>query len=114
MSTVRTVYRIFSRGEGEAESVRSVVIALVLVAAMLTCVGLVRVNRQHDVLRLGYELSKKSEQVRKLHETKRQLELEHATLSSPERIRRLAIQLGMTPVSPDKIRVIGAGKVAAR
>jgi cell division protein FtsL len=49
-----------------------------------------------------------------LREERRQLELEHATLSSPERIRRLATRLGMTPVAPDRIRVIGRGEVAAR
>ncbi len=93
---------------------RAVVIALVLLAAALTAVGVIRVSRQHDVLRLGYDLSRKSEDVRKLRETRRQLELEHATLSAPERIRRFALQLGMTQVPPDRIRVVGPGKVAAR
>ena len=93
---------------------RAVVIALVLLAGALTAVGLIRVSRQHDVLRLGYELSRKSEQVRQLRETRRQLELEHATLSSPDRIRRFATQLGMTPVPPDRIRVIAPKKVATR
>jgi cell division protein FtsL len=58
------------------------------------------------VLGLGYELAGKSEQLRKLRETNRQLGLELATLSDPERIRRLASQLGMTQVAPDNIRVI--------
>jgi hypothetical protein len=35
-------------------------------------------------------------------------------LSSPDRIRRLATQLGMTTVAPDKIRVIGKQELAAR
>lgn len=109
-----SVYRIFRRGDGEAASVRSVVIALVVVAVALTGVGVVRVSRQHDVLRHGYELSRRSELVRKLGETRRQLELEHATLSAPDRIRGLATQLGMTQVAPDRIRVVGRGKVAAR
>lgn len=111
-----SMYRIFRR-EGEAASVRPVIVALVLVAIALTTIGVIRVTRQHEVLRLGFQLAKKSESVRKLREQKRQLELEHATLSSPERIRRLAAQLGMTTVAPDRIRTVHArvpGKVAAR
>jgi hypothetical protein len=41
-----------------------------------------------------------------MHEAKRALELERATLAAPDRIRRLATQLGMSPVSPDRIRVV--------
>jgi cell division protein FtsL len=66
------------------------------------------------VLRLGYELARKSEQVHQLREARRELQLELASLSAPDRIRRLAAQLGMRPVSPDRIRVIGRGEVAAR
>lgn len=116
MKSPVSVYRIFHKGEGEAPAVRSVVIALVVVAALLTAIGVIRTKRQHEVLRLGFQLSRRSEHVHALREERRQLELEHATLSAPDRIRRLATQLGMTPVAPDKIRVIGAraGEVAAR
>jgi cell division protein FtsL len=107
------LYRIFKQ-HGEAPRVRPVVIALVIAAICLATAGVIRVKRQHEVLRLGYELSKKSEEVRKLRETRRQLELEHATLSSPDRIRRLATQLGMTHVAPDKIRVVGKKELAQR
>ena len=113
MAPVVSIYRIFRRAE-HAAAVRPVVIALVIVAAMATAVGVVRVARQHEVLRLGYELSQQSEQVRKLREARRRLALEHATLSTPARIGRLATQLGMTRVAPDRIRVIGRRKVAAR
>jgi len=114
MNLPGSVYRIFRRGDGEAPSVRPVVVALILAAALLTAIGVVRVARRHEVLRLGYELARKSEQVHHLREVRRQLALEHATLSAPERIRRLATRLGMRPVSPDRIRVIGRGEVAAR
>jgi len=111
------MYRIFRRPDDEtAPSVRIVIVAMVLVALLLTAIGAIRVTRQHEVLRLGLELSKQSEEVRHLRETKRQLELELATLTAPDRIRRLATQLGMTTVPPDKIRVIvpRPNKVAAR
>ena len=106
MMSPAAVYRIFKRADGTAPSVRVVVIALVATAALLTAIGVIRVARQHEVLRLGFELSRASEQVGKMHEANRQLELELATLAAPDRIRRLATQLGMTPVSPDRIRII--------
>lgn len=100
------LYRIFQRQDGAAPSVRSVVVALVIATALITAIGVIRVTRQHEVLRRGFELSRASELVSRLHETERQLELELATLAAPDRIRRLALQLGMTPVSPDRIRVV--------
>ena len=72
------------------------------------------VSREHAVLRDGYELSAKSELVRQLRETRRRLELEHAVLAAPERIQKLATQLGMTRVAPDRIRVVVPNKVAER
>ena len=110
------MYRFFRRGDGEAASMRSVIVALVIVAVAITATGLFRVSRQHDVLRLGYELSRKTEQLRQLRETRRQLVLEHATLSAPVRIERLASELGMTQVPPDRIRVArpGSAKPATR
>jgi cell division protein FtsL len=108
MMSPGAVYRIFQRADGEAPSVRAMVIAMVVAAALATTAGVIRVARQHEVLRLGFDLSRRSEQVGRLQETRRRLELELATLASPDRIRRLATQLGMTPVSPDRIRVIPA------
>jgi cell division protein FtsL len=115
-SAAASVYRIFKRAEGAAP-VRSVVIAMVLVAVMVTGLGIVRVTRQHDVLRLGYQLDRQAAQVRQLREVKRRLEVELATLTAPERIRKLATQLGMTTVAPDKIRIVDVPnrkKVAAQ
>ena len=116
-----SVYRIFRRAqeEGAAPSVKAAVIALVIIAALVTTLGVIRTSRRHEVLRLGYELSRRADQVHELREARRQLELELATLSAPDRIRRLATQLGMAPVAADKIRIITApapprGEVAAR
>lgn len=114
MRAPASVYRIFQRADGPAPSVRLVVIGMILLALLVTAIGAIRVTRQHEVLRLGLRLSKSSEQVRRLREVRRQLELEHATLASPERIRRLALQLGMEPVEPDRIRIVGPRKVATR
>ena len=108
MTSPGSVYRIFRRGAGEVARMRPVIIALVIIAVSLTTVGAIRVSRQHDVLRFGYELSRRSEHVGKLREVQRQLELEHAMLASPARIRKLATELGMGAVAPDKIRVVNA------
>jgi len=113
MMSPAALYRIFQRADGEAPSVRAMVVTLVIAAALLTCVGVIRVARQHEVLRLGFELSRRSEQVSRLHEARRRLELELATLAAPDRIRQLATQLGMTPVSPDRIRVLATPATAA-
>lgn len=102
-----SVYRIFKRPDGEIASVRLGIVAMVILTIALVSAGIVRVTRQHEVLRLGLALSKSSETVRKLRETRRQLELELATHTAPDRIRKLATQLGMTPVAPDKIRIVG-------
>ena len=112
MMSPAALYRIFQRADGEAPSVRAMVVTLVIAAALLTCAGVIRVARQHEVLRLGFELSRRSEQVSRLHEARRRLELELATLAAPDRIRRLATQLGMTPVSPDRIRVLAPNATA--
>jgi cell division protein FtsL len=106
MMSPGVVYRIFQREDGTAPSVRGWVIALIAAAALVTTIGVIRVTRQHEVLRLGFELSRTAELDGRLHEAERQLELELATLAAPERIRRLAVQLGMVPISPDKIRVV--------
>ena len=102
------VYRIFRRGAGEAAALRPVIVAMVLVALALAIVGAIRVSNRHDVLRFGYDLSRRAEQVRALRETKARLELEHAMLAAPDRIRKLATQLGMTTVAPDRVRVVHA------
>jgi cell division protein FtsL len=102
-----TVYRIFQRAGGPA-AVRGLVIAMIATACVLSALAIVRVARQHEVLQLGYQLSREADRVRELRETRRRLELEYATLTAPERIRRLASQLGMQPVAPDHIRVIAS------
>ena len=112
-SSAASVYRIFRRADGTAPTVRSLIVAMIVVACMATAFGVIRVARQHEVLRLGYQLSRASTQVRQLREVHRRLELEHATLTAPDRIRRLATQLGMTPVSPDRIRIIDVHKKVA-
>lgn len=108
------LYRLFRREVGPAAPVRSAVIALVLAAAVITAFALVQVARRHEVVRLGYALAKASERLREAEETSRRLELERATLAAPERIRALALRLGMTATPPDQVRVVPAPVRAAQ
>jgi cell division protein FtsL len=115
-ASAASVYRIFKRTDGPAASVRPVIVAMVIAACLVVGLCIVRVTRQHEVLRLGYRLDREAEHVRRHKELRRRLEVERATLSSPDRIRRLAGQLGMTTVPPDKIRILdlrGLKRVAA-
>lgn len=97
---------MFLRVRGAAP-VAPVVVGMIIAGSLLTAVAIARVSRQHEVLQLGYQLTQRAARVDRLREAQRQLQVERATLTSPERIKRLASSLGMTPVAPDRIRVIG-------
>ena len=105
-SSAAPVYRFFQRTGGGIPSARATVIVMIALACAGVALGVLRVARQHEVLRLGYELERETERVAQLREVRRRLDLELATLTAPERIKRLATELGMTPVSPDRIRVV--------
>jgi cell division protein FtsL len=113
MTSPASVYRIFRRPGGEAHPVRSIVIAMVVVASLVAGVGIVSVQRQREILQLGLQVSRASDRVEKLRETRRRLELERATLTAPDRLRRLATQLGMAEVAPDRIRIVKPRQVTA-
>ena len=81
-------------------------ILMIAVACFVAFAGIVRVSRNHEVLRIGAELSRQTEQLRAVRERHRHLSVERATLTAPDRIRALATQLGMTTVAPDRIRVV--------
>jgi cell division protein FtsL len=105
-SSAAPVYRFFRRASGPASSTRGLAVAMIVIACSCVALGVFRVQRRHEVLRLGYQLERQTERVAELRETRRRLELDLAALSAPERIRRLATELGMTQVSPDRIRVV--------
>lgn len=107
------IYRLFRRELGPAQPVRSAIIALVLAAIAITALAVVQVARRHEVVRLGYALSKASERLREAEEANRRLELERATLTAPERIRAMALALGMVPTPPDQVRVVRVPRAAA-
>jgi cell division protein FtsL len=89
-----------------AQPVRVTIAAMVAFAVVVTSLALLRVASRHEIVRLGYELSRETDRLDRLRETNRRLELERSTLVAPERIRGLATSLGMVPVPPDQIRVV--------
>jgi cell division protein FtsL len=87
---------------------KNLVIGLVVAAFALGALGVMRVARRHEVVQLGFELSSKTDELRKLSDENRALELERSTLADPRRIRALAAALGMMSVPPDAIRIVPA------
>lgn len=100
------LYRLLR--SGSTDTPRSAVALVIAVALLVTFALMVRVARHHEVRELGYRLSKAQRRLTEQREIQRSLELERATLVAPERVRRLAAQLGMTPVSADRIRAVPA------
>ena len=77
------------------------------VLGVLTFVGLARVHMRTRVLELGEEISELTEERARLLDRKRRLQTERAYLRHPDRIRTHAnVELGMTPVPPDRIQRI--------
>ena len=85
---------------------RQAIAGLVLLAAMITALGLRQVAHRREVVRLGYELSSATAELRRLDEQARRLRLEKSVLTSPARIERLAIGLGMVRPTPEQVRVV--------
>ena len=108
------VRRLLRRAARPPTTIRSLVAIMVLVAALVTALAIVRVARRHEVIDLGYRLSQSASQLRHAHELNRRLELERATLTAPARIEAMATKLGMVPVPPEQIRLVPAHAAMAR
>ncbi len=106
------LYRLLARRSVDATSVRAIAATLIAIACLAVALGVLRVEREHEVLALGYRLSHETQKRDELLEVRRRLELERAALTTPDRIRRLATALGMTTVAPDRIRVVKRGPIA--
>jgi cell division protein FtsL len=101
----RRVYRLFRTASAAPRSRRTITV-MTLVAVIATGLAVARVRSRHQVVQLGYQLSRANEDVRQLREASRRLELERATLTNPARINTLAAAMGMVPAPADAIRVV--------
>lgn len=88
------------------------VIGLAVLATLCTALGVRHVADRRDIVRVGYELSAATVELRRLEEDNRRLRLERSVLTNPERIERLAAGLGMARPSPDQIRVVNRAALA--
>jgi cell division protein FtsL len=99
-------YHLLRSAWAPTPGVANVVVTMVLIACLVTSLAIARVAKRHDIVRLGYELSRETDRLARLRERHRALEVELATLTHPERLRELATRLGMVPAPSDQIRVI--------
>lgn len=81
-------------------------VLLVLFASSILAIGLHRVHRRHQVIRVGYELNEARAELRQLQEERNRLRLEESVLTSPARIERIARSLGMVRPAPNQLRII--------
>lgn len=92
-----------------APPVKVAVVGLAIAAGLVMVLGIAHVHRRQEVIHLGYELSKVTEELSRAQEENRRLRLEKAALTNPERVRRLAESLGMSQPGPTQIRVVREG-----
>ncbi|WP_428262633.1 cell division protein FtsL [Haliangium sp.] len=91
-----------------APSVKIAVAGMVVFALLVAGLGVAHVARRQEVIQLGYQLAKATDDLAREQEENRRLRLEKSILTNPARIRHLAESLGMTPPGPDQIRVVRA------
>ena len=101
-------YHLLRRVWGPAPKARDAIIMMVALAGLVTLLAVAQVARRHEVVRAGYELSRESQKLEVLRARNRELSVELATLTHPDRLRDLATRLGMVPAQPDQIRVVKA------
>ena len=88
---------------------KPVTLVLILSGLFALVVGAAtaQVALRYQVIRAGYALGERMEELRALEEQNRQLRLELSLLRSPERIERLARdKLGLVRPEPGAIRVV--------
>lgn len=86
---------------------RIAIAAVLLTSCAVLVLGITHVHRKHQVIRLGYELATEARAIEQLEEDRRRLRLERSMLRNPDRIERLARELGMVRPDPTNIRVVG-------
>ena len=86
-----------------------IVLGYVLVTLPVVGAGLFRVWLHHDVVALGYELSRAERARYRLQDELRQLEVELAAERSPARLEARAVALGLEAPKAEQLRRASAG-----
>lgn len=93
---------------------RVAILAMVLAAGFAAFLAVGEIKRHHRLVQLSYDLSEVRQELREAETENRRLRLERSLLLAPERIERLAGELGMVRPGPTQIRKVGAREVARR
>lgn len=89
-----------------APPVKIAVAGMAVLALVAMLLGVAHVARRQEVVQLGYQLARATQELADNQEENRRLRLEKSILTNPARIRRLAASLGLTQPGPEQIRVI--------
>jgi len=79
---------------------------LVGAALLLGAIAMMVVQRRQRIVHYGYELSRLVKERDALAEDIRGLQVERAVLAAPDRVRRLALELGMQPPQTDNVTTV--------
>lgn len=82
------------------------ILAVLGLAVLMTGLALRHVGQRRTVVRLGYELSTATAELRRLDQEERRLRLEKSVLTNPARIEHLATELGMVRPTPEQVRLV--------
>lgn len=93
---------------------RIAVAAIAAIAAVVAFLAIGQVKRHHRLVKLSYELSEVTAELRQAAEDNRRLRLERSLLLAPERVERLAGELEMIRPAPEQIRRVGPPRHANR
>jgi|SoiMethySBSTD1v2_1073268.scaffolds.fasta_scaffold21618_3 cell division protein FtsL len=86
---------------------KTITLVILGVFAVIVTAATAHVSLRYKVIRAGYDLGERLDELRVLEEQNRQLRLELSLLRSPERIERLAREkLGLVHPEPGHIRVV--------
>ena len=87
---------------------RRAVCVLILMFVSVSAAALAHVSLRMGVIREGYAISEAHQSRQRLEEERRKLLLERAYLRRPERVARIARDMGMKQPEPHDIRVVRA------
>lgn len=86
--------------------------AVIMTAIVFMMVGLVHVDRRHQMVKLGYRLSDLNAELATLEEESRRLTLEISMMTEPKRLKEIAHSHGLNLPEPEQIRTVYSNAVA--
>ena len=87
-------------------SLKAAVVCMVISALLIAAMGVGHVGRRQRLIRLGYDLTEAHTELTRIQEENRRLRLEKSILTNPERIEKLAGNVGMSQPVAGQVRVV--------